>query len=301
MRNKKLVILVSVVAAMGIATFYLERSEDKQEASRYMRLSVQADQITAVKINRTLNEVSETLDLKKTSEGWIFQNDQMSADAEYIKDLTERIASAEFEEVILVPGQTLDQFRFDKPAAHITITDNLARPNVVIMSDRRNFEGQPYYMLNQENSIYTLSTDLDKKIMSKTILFQDKHVFRKQDEEFIKIQVQSLNHKFDILKNKNLDKTKVTAFVSKIKSLTVQSYLDQSIKAKLVSPVMEVIFSAETLTWSLRLSLNPTDKKLYAETKISGSENKTYYVEYDTSYWEYFSNLNEQQFVKDQK
>ncbi|MBC7458678.1 MAG: hypothetical protein H7235_10385 [Bdellovibrionaceae bacterium] len=64
---------------------------------------------------------------------------------------------------------------------------------------------------------------------------------------------------------------------------------------------MQVVLSAESLVWSLRLSLNPTDKKLYAEAKISGAESKAFYVEYDTSYWEYFSNLSPQQFAKDQK
>ena len=110
-----------------------------------------------------------------------------------------------------------------------------------------------------------------------------------------------MNHKFDVLKISNLDKEKLVAFIAKIKNLTVQSYEAETIKTKLVPPVMEVVLSAETLIWSLKLSLNPADKKLYAEAKISGSENKTYYVEYDTSYWEYFSNLSEQQFVKDQK
>ncbi len=301
MRNKKFIILFSLVVAMGIATFYLERSEDQREAAKYVRLSVQADQITGVTIERTINESHEALDLKKTSEGWIFKNDIMPADSEYMKDLTERFQYADFEKVILVPGQTLDQFRFDKPVAHITIVDNLSRPNVIVMSERRNFEGQPYYMLNDDKDIYTLNTDLDKKVMNKMIFFQDKHVFKNQNEEFTQIQIKSLNHKFDVLKVENLDKAKVTAFISKVKNLTVQSYVTQSSKAKFEEPVMEVLMSGESLVWSLRLSLNTTDKKLYAEAKISGSEKKTYYIEYDTSYWEYFSNLSAQQFMKDQK
>ncbi|MBC7458679.1 MAG: DUF4340 domain-containing protein [Bdellovibrionaceae bacterium] len=191
MRNKKLVILVSIVAVMAVATFILERNEDKKEAAKYMRLSVQADQVNEINIERTVGEAHEILDLKKTSEGWIFQNDVTPADSEYIKDLTETIQYADFEEVILAPGQTLQQFRFDKPAAHITIIDNLGRPNIIIISDRRNFEGQPYYRLNDEKNIYTLNTDLDKKIMNKIIFFQAKHVFKKQIEEFTKIQIQS--------------------------------------------------------------------------------------------------------------
>ncbi len=301
MRNKKLVVLVSLVAAMGITTFYLERSEDQAEAAKYTRLSVKADQVTSVTIERTVDGTFETLDLKKTSEGWVFKNDTMAADSEYMKDLTEKFEYADFENVVLVPGMTIDQFRFDKPAARITLVDNLSRPHIIIMSQRRNFEGVPYYMLNNEKNIYTLNTDLDKKIMNKMILFQDKHIFKNQNEEFIKIQVQSLNYKFDVLKIPNLDRAKLTAFISKIKGLTVQSYVTQASKAKFVPPIMEVVMTAESLVWSLRLSLNPTDKKLYAEAMISGSEKKTYYIEYDTSYWEYFSNLSEQQFVKDQK
>ena len=301
MRNKKFIILSSLVVAMGTATFYLEKSEDQKEAARYMRLAVQADQITAVKIERTENEVQETLDLKKTSEGWIFTNDNLSADSEYMKDLTERFQAADFEQVILTPGQTMDQFRFDKPVARMTIVDNLSRPNVIIMSDRRNFEGQPYYKLNDDNQIYTLGSDLDKKILNKSIFFQDKHVFKKHDEEFTKIQIQSLNYKFEVLKIPNVDKAKVNAFIAKLKGLTVQTYLTDAMKAKLEHSSIQVTLSGESLVWSLRLVLDQADKKLYAEAKISGSENKTYYLEYDTSYWEYFSNLSEQQFMKDQK
>lgn len=301
MRNKKLIILISVVMAMGLATFLLERDEDKKEASRYMRLALQADQVTAIKIERTMNEKIETLDLKKTSDGWMFKDSALRADSKYINELGEKLQYADFEEVILTPGQTLDQFRFDQPASRVTITDNLSRPNIVIMSDRRNFEGQPYYRLNSDPAIYTLNSDLDKQIMNKAIFFQDKHIFKKYDEEFTQIHIKSLNHKFDVLKIPNLDKVKVSAFVTKIKNLTVQAYESDSLKSKLVDPVLEVKLSGETLTWSLKLSLNPTDKKLYAEAKIIGSENETHYVEYDTSYWEYFSNLSEQQFVKDQK
>ncbi|MBC7753816.1 MAG: DUF4340 domain-containing protein [Moraxellaceae bacterium] len=286
---------------MAIVTYYLERSEDQKEASKYMRLSVSTDQINAILIERNLDESSETLDVKRTSEGWVFTKDMMPADLEYMKDLSELIESADFEAVILAPNQSPDQFRFNKPKARITIQDNLSRPNTIIMSDRRNFQGQPYYMLNDDKNIYTLNSDLDKKIMNKIIFFQAKHVFKNQNEEFTKIQVQSLNHKFDVLKIPNLDKTKVAALVSQLKKLTVQSYLGSDSKKKLVSPVMEVIMSAPNLIWTLRLSLNLEDKKLYGEAKISGLENKTYFVEYDTSYWAYFSNLNEKQFVKDQK
>ena len=301
MRNRKLIFLAFLIFVMAIVTYYLERSEDQKEAAKYMRLSVSTDQINAILIERNLDESSEILDVKRTSEGWVFTKDMMPADLEYMKDLSELIESADFEAVILAPNQSPDQFHFNKPKARITIQDNLSRPNIIIMSDRRNFQGQPYYMLNDDKNIYTLNSDLDKKIMNKIIFFQAKHVFKNQNEEFTKIQVQSLNRKFDVLKIPNLDKTKVAALVSQLKKLTVQSYLDSDSKKKLVSPVMEVIMSAPNLIWTLRLSLNLEDKKLYGEAKISGSENKTYFVEYDTSYWAYFSNLNEKQFVKDQK
>ena len=301
MRNRKLILLAFLIFVMGIVTYIIERSEDQKEAAKYMRLSVLADQINAISIERTPDEIPENLELKKTSDGWFFTKSMLPADLEYMKDLSELIESADFEEVKILPDKAQDQFRFNKPKARITIQDNLSRPNIIIMSDRRNFEGQAYYMLNDDKNIYTLNSDLDKKIMNKIIFFQAKHVFKNQNEEFTKIQVQSLNHKFDVLKIPNLDKAKVAALVLQIKKLTVQAYLDADSQNKLVSPVMEVIMSAQNLVWSLRLSLNPTDKKLYGEAKISGSENKSYFVEFDTSYWAYFSNLNEKQFVKDQK
>ena len=301
MRNRKLVFLAFLIFVMGIATYFLERRDDQVEAAKYMRLAVSADQINAISIERTIDHIPETLDVKKTSEGWIFTADSTPADSEYIKNLSELIEFADFEEVKLAPEKSQDQFRFDKPIARVTIKDNLSRPNIIIMSDRRNFEGQPYFRLNDDKNIYTLNSDLDKKIMNKIIFFQNKHVFKNQNEEFNKIQIKSLNHKFDVFKILNLDKVKVTALVSQIKNLTVQSYLNSDAQRKLVPPVMEVILSAPNLVWSLRLSLNPVDKKLYGEAIISGLKNKTYFVEYDTSYWAYFSNLNENQFVKDQK
>ncbi len=302
MRNGKLIILLSVVIVMGIAAFYLERSEDKKEAAQYMRLAVQADQISAILIERNINDKIEKLDLSKTSSGWIFRNDIILADTGYMKELAEQIQAAEFEKVLLSPGQTMDQFRFDKPAAHITIVDNLNRSNSIIMSDRRNFEGEPYFKLNKENDIYTLSTDFDKKIMNKIIFFQDKHIFKTQHEEFKKISIHSLNHKFDVLAVPHLDQSLVKAFIDKIKSLTVQEYVPVSSKCNFKRPVISILMDADTLTWSLKLLLDDKDKKLYAEAQITDQgKNKKYCVEYDTSYWSYFSNLNEKQFVKDKK
>jgi hypothetical protein len=302
MRNSKFFILLSVVVAMGVAAFYLERNDDKKEAAKYRRLSVQADQISSVFIERKVGDKIESLDLAKTSDGWVFRNDIMLADSEYMKDMTQAIESAEFEEVILSPDQTLDQFHFDKPAVHIKILDNLNRLNILIMSDRRNFAGQPYFKLNQEKKIYTLNTDLDKKILNKIIFFQDKHVFKTQREEFKKIKVNSLNHQFDIVTIPHLDKSQVTAFIDKIKNLTVQEYVALEVKCDFKSPVVSVMMSADTLNWSLKLLLDHKDKKLYAEAEIADQgKSKKYCVEYDTSYWAYFSNLSEQQFVKDQK
>jgi Domain of unknown function (DUF4340) len=298
MRNKSLIILSTVVITLGVAAYFLEKSEDQVEASKYIRLPIQADQISRLIIERE----NETIYLQSTSDGWIFKQDSMKADSTYVKDLTERIQSAEFEPVILVPGQTMDQFRFEKPALKLTITDHLNRSNTLTMSDRRNFAGEPYFRINQENQIYTLNTDLDKKLLNKMIFFQEKHIFKNQYEEFIKIQVQSLNHKFDVLKVSGLDPALVTAFISKLKNMTVQQYLAALDYCNFKTQTMSVVLSAPTVTWSLRMALDTAEKKLYAEAQISDSENiKKFCIEYDTSYWAYFSNLSEQQFVKDRK
>ena len=298
MRNKSLIILSTVVLAFGFAAYYLEKSEDQAEASKYIRLPVRADQISHLKIERE----NETLELQSTSDGWIFNSGSIKADSAYLKDLTERIQTAEFEPVILVSGQTIDQFRFDNPAAKITISDHQKKSHVLIMSERRNFAGAPYFRINQEDQIYTLNTDLDKKVMNKAIFFQDKHIFKKQFEEFTQIEIHSLNHKFDLLKVSKVDRPKLTAFISMVKNLTVQEYITSSHKCKLTAPVMSVVMSAPEMIWSLRMALNTAEKKLYAEAQIAEPGNdKKYCVEYDTSYWAYFSNLSEKQFVKDQK
>ena len=301
MLKKSVFILIGLVLVMGFLAFFLERSDNKFEASKYIRLDVQAAQISELKIERKINDQTEIFDLKKTSEGWIFNNEAMQADTVYLNDLCERIQSAEFEAVALQPGQSLTEFRFSQPVLQIKITDNLRHPNILIMSERRNFEGQPYFKINQDEKIYTLESDLDKKFMNKKIFFQNKHIFKNQHLEFDKVEIQSLNQHFDILKIPGLDKPKLIAFISKIKDLTVQQYLPDSTKNKFLPPIMSVIMSGPGLKWALRLSLHLKDKRLYGEARIKGLENKTFFVEYDTSYWAYFSNLSSGQFIKDLK
>lgn len=293
MRKKNFLILLIVTIALTLLMIYVEKSEDQAEKNKVLRLGLKPEEITYLKIEKPENDIIELI---KSSEEWLFKNDQIIADSKYINDLISKISETEFKDVPVEAGQSLEQFRFEKPAGQLTLMSNQNDSYTMMISSRLNFEGKNYLKLSQDEKIYTAESDVIPLILNKTIYFQNKHLFNTELEQVKKISIKSLNENFQLIEP--FEKNKVLPLLTKLRNMTVQQYFKTAVK--LTPPILSVAVDAGGAGghWIMLLSLNTQDRKLYSQIT---DDNKSYSVEFDTSYWEYFSNLSMKQFAKDKK
>lgn len=287
MRKKNFLILLIVTIALTLLMIYVEKSEEQTARSKKKHFDFNSQDITQFQLQK---DGSSFLDFVKEGQQWIDKTSREEVDSKYINELIEKVSETEFSEVIIDANQSLDQFRFENPAAQLTLSDAKMSYSMVI-SARQNFEGKNYLKLNSGSEIYTADSDVLPLVLNKNIYFQRKHLFSYELENIKKISIKSLNENFQL--STPLNKDKVLPLLDKLRNMTVQSYLST---VPLNAPVLTVKVESTDRQWTMNLSLNEQDKKLYAQIT---QNDKKYNVEYDTSYWEYFANLKAKQFMKE--
>jgi hypothetical protein len=296
MRKPNIIYLFLIAAALGIAAYLTERNENKSETAKFDHFGLQASQLRHIVLVRSVDGNSQTIKLSKVENIWKFDQDSdpinltyMGVDSEYVDTLVLKLEEAVFEVVPVDTSSSQDQFRLDKPLASIQLMDNSGAVFSLLMSERRNFEGSPYYKLNNQSAVYTSATDLTPMLLNKPIYFQKRHILSHQLSDFTKVEIKNQNGRFEILNKPSI--STVVELITKIKNMTVQEYLKYDSK-KIDQNAVVVKLHHGGAVWQMQLALNTRDKKLY------GLVNTEHMVEFDTSYWEYFFNLKADTFVR---
>lgn len=295
MRKPKIIYLFLLVVILGVAAYLTERKETTLENSKFRDMGFNPNEAKYLTIERTIEGLLQKIIFIKKDNLWAFDPSSdpkgmifMGTDSAYIDDLVTKLAEAEFESIPLDQVSNADQFRFDKPLAKVIVDQKYE----LLMSERRNFEGYPYYKLDNKLEVYTSPADFTAKLMNKIIYFQKRHVLGEDLGIFNKIEFKNQHQSLSVLKEKTPDKFK--EFLTKVRNMTVQEYLEfNPNKIDKNSALIGLI--SKDFKWQMQLSLNYQDKKLY------GVINKNQMVEFDATYWEYFANLNADYFFKDKK
>ncbi len=274
MRKNRFYIFLSVTLILAAVVFYLERTE-RLSPSGY-KLNIQTEKIDFLAITQKY----ETRFFNKKDQVWEITGSTIEADTNYIDTVVKKLSTTVFQQVAISDGASLAEFRFDQPLGIVEWKES----SRLVISERKNFEGDNYFQLfeNGKEYILTGSGELAQQLTQPWIFFQKKHLFDYKIDEIKSIRINSLNEKFV------LNEPFPESLLSRIRSMTVQQYFEGD-QPKFEKPILQVEVLSLKEFWSMKLSLNSKDKKLYAEVTV---EDQKYFVEYATSYWEYFANLS---------
>lgn len=300
-------ILFIVFCCLGAAVYYTEYKSNKNLENNNQKLNISLDQIYKIKLERNINESKDIIDLVKRNNQWEFSNQSLKSiqpDQNYINDIFDKLTDINFQKVNLNGNENLNQFRFDRSLVKLMVNDQ----QILEISERKNFEGNAYYKINNQQDIYTSEIDFSSKLLNKIIYFQEKHVFSLNLNDIKKITVKN---KYPVLLISDLNKVKAEEIIKRLNNMTVQEYYANSQISNGANPLDEITIEVTTTVKKMRLKLNLSyqDKKLYGtyaelildDKNGDNQKHKSKYVNLDMTYWEYFSNLKENIFFKGSK
>lgn len=300
-------ILFIVFCCLGAAVYYTEYKSNKNLENNNQKLNISLDYIYKIKLERNINESKDIIDLVKRNNQWEFSNQSLKSiqpDQNYINDIFDKLTDVNFQKVNLNGNENLNQFRFDRSLVKLMVNDQ----QILEISERKNFEGNAYYKINNQQDIYTSEIDFSSKLINKIIYFQEKHIFSLNLNDIKKITVKN---KYPILLISDLNKVKAEEIIKRLNNMTVQEYYANSQISNGANPLDEITIEVTTAVKKVRLELNLSyqDKKLYGtyaelildDKNGDNQKHKSKYVNLDMTYWEYFSNLKENIFFKGSK
>ena len=300
-------ILFIVFCCLGAAVYYTEYKSNKNLENNNQKLNISLDYIYKIKLERNINESKDIIDLVKRNNQWEFSNQSLKSiqpDQNYINDIFDKLTDVNFQKVNLNGNENLNQFRFDRSLVKLMVNDQ----QILEISERKNFEGNAYYKINNQQDIYTSEIDFSSKLINKIIYFQEKHIFSLNLNDIKKITVKN---KYPILLISDLNKVKAEEIIKRLNNMTVQEYYANSQISNGANPLDEITIEVTTTVKKMRLKLNLSyqDKKLYGtyaelildDKNGDNQKHKSKYVNLDMTYWEYFSNLKENIFFKGSK
>lgn len=300
-------ILFIVFCCLGAAVYYTEYKSNKNLENNNQKLNISLDYIYKIKLERNINESKDIIDLVKRNNQWEFSNQSLKSiqpDQNYINDIFDKLTDVNFQKVNLNGNENLNQFRFDRSLVKLMVNDQ----QILEISERKNFEGNAYYKINNQQDIYTSEIDFSSKLINKIIYFQEKHIFSLNLNDIKKITVKN---KYPVLLISDLNKVKAEEIIKRLNNMTVQEYYANSQISNGANPLDEITIEVTTTVKKMRLKLNLSyqDKKLYGtyaelildDKNGDNQKHKSKYVNLDMTYWEYFSNLKENIFFKGSK
>ncbi|AZZ35960.1 hypothetical protein CIK05_03845 [Bdellovibrio sp. qaytius] len=295
--------LFAVAFTGGIYYYTVVREKQHAELTNLQVVYLKKDQINYLEIqNKNVKYV-----FQKNDKGWNIE--EPITDIADDQRLDEVITQLTNEKQIAIakegPGINWAEFGLDTPETLMVIKNNLGQSQKIFISATKNFEGNHYARIDNNEKILVVSPSWYNYSTEKLTYFREKSLYRGQIAAIKKITIKSLQDHFSLINGEKgwstpvleaaaLDQNKIRAMIKAIAENSIQEYVsegdpsDMERKEKgLNQDYAEVTFETETDHWSVVVNINQKDKALYALT-----EKPTYLVKLDLSQWELFGNLN---------
>ncbi|MEQ1723978.1 MAG: DUF4340 domain-containing protein [Pseudobdellovibrio sp.] len=297
-------ITLLIVAAVYLLDFKAEQK--KENVKQSLILNQNLDQITYMQIVKPDLKVG----LQKSEFGWsLLEPIQDVADNENVEELLKTLSS-EKQESVVKQSETpftdieLREFGLDKPAVIFNLKDNLGHTKKVSVGSVKNFEGNSFIRVDEENKIVITSPVWIARAENELIYYREKKLYRHSIANINKLKIKSIRDEFtlkkvndkwtDSLHGYELDQNSVREILKKITETNIDEYtFEGEPSTKMVhekgldkAPVSLSLFSDDS-SWSVEFNLKMEDKAVYALT-----ERPTFLVKVEPAAWEAFGNLN---------
>jgi hypothetical protein len=297
-------ITLLIVAGVYWLDFYAQHNKEK--AIKSLILNQNLDQITYMQIIKPNLKVG----LQKSEYGWsLLEPIQDVADNKNVDELLKTL-STEKQESVVKQSDTpfteteLSEFGLDKPAVIFNLKDNLGHTKKVSVGSVKNFEGNSFIRVDEENKIVIASPVWIARAENELIYYREKKLYRHSIANINMLKIKSVRDEFTLKKVKDkwtdtvhgyvLDQNSIREILKKITETNIDEYtFEGEPSTKLVhekglenAPVSLSLYSDDS-SWSVKFNLNMEDKAVYALT-----ERPTFLVKVEPIAWEAFGNLN---------
>lgn len=302
MKFYKTIILALLAVAFSGGIYYYTVVAEKNKETPQNIVYLQKEQINYLELqNKNTKYV-----FQKSDQGWNIEEPITDiADDQRLEDVLKQLTN-EKQLAIAKEGPDIKwtDFGLDTPESLIIIKNNLGQSQKIFLSAVKNFEGNHYVRVDNNEKILVVSPAWFNFTTEKLTYFREKSLYRGQIAAIKKVTVKSLSDHFTLINGEkgwyspvfehfSLDQSKIRSMIKSIAENSIQEYIsegdpsDLERKEKgLAKDYVEVAFETETSHWSVAVNLHEKDKALYALT-----EKPTFLVKLDLSQWELFGNL----------
>ena len=245
------------------------------------------------------------LTLQKNAHSWqIIEPIQDQADQAIVADLIKNLIEQKMQNIETAANAQPSEFGLDQPAVSYLWKNNSGQSEKIQISSQKNFEGQSFAKINDEQKIRIVDQVWLSKAEQNATYFREKRLYREDLSVLTKVKIKSLNDEFILQKvdqkwicpeqaGIDLDQNKVRKIIKDFAEATIQDYVfegeasEKDLKIKgLMKPKSHIEFEGEKTAWSASLNLSDIDKTLYAMTS-----KPSFLVKLDISQWEKFANV----------
>jgi hypothetical protein len=300
---KTIILALLAVAFSGGIYYYTVLEAEKNKENDVNIVYLKKDQINYLELqNKNIKYVFQKTDL-----GWSIEEPITDiADNQRLEEVLNQLTN---EKQLAVakegPGINWAEFGLDTPESLIVIKNNLGQSQKIFLSSTKNFEGNHYVRVDNNEKILVVNPSWYNFTTEKLTFFREKSLYRGQIAAIKKVSIKSLSDNFSLVNGEKgwyspifehygLDQSKIRSMIKAIAENSIQEYIsegdpsDLERKEKgLAKDFVEVTFETDTNRWSVAVNLHEKDKSLYALT-----EKPTFLVKLDLSQWELFGNLS---------
>jgi hypothetical protein len=303
---KKTIILALVTIALGIGIYYFEfirKGEilhQKENSSYLMSLDPADINFFQIKNDKL------TITVQKNNQIWqVIEPVQDLADQGVVSDLIKTLAKLKSQSIEIAATAKLEQFGLEHPKTEFLLKSRHGFSEKIQIGDQKNFEGQLFAKVNNDLNIRLIEQSLVSKVQQSVTFFREKKLYRQDLAKLVQIKIKSLRDQFTLRKSDQkwissdfpdieLDQNKVRQAIKDLADVQIQEYMtegepsESDLKSKnLLKPQAFIEFESSQEHWNAALSVNESDKGLYALTS-----RPSFLVKLDIVKWEKFANAS---------
>jgi hypothetical protein len=297
---------ITLLVIGSVYMFEYKAEQNREKINNSVILNLNFDQVTYMQIVKPDLKVG----LQKNEFGWsLLEPIQDVADNKNIEELVKTLSSEKQQSVVKLSDIPLTEielreFGLDKPAAIFILKDNLGHTKKVSVGSVKNFEGNSYLRVDEENKIMIASPVWIARAENQLIYYREKKLYRHSIATINKLKIKSLRDEFILEKHNDkwtdsvhrydLDQNSIREILKKIMETNIDEYtFEGEPSTKMVhqigldnAPISLSLYS-DNSAWSVKFNLKMEDKAVYALT-----ERPTFLVKVEPTAWEAFGNLN---------
>lgn len=263
------VFVVVLVAGTYYFEVYQSQKSEHAKSEESKIISFPADQIHQVEVENKLGKVL----LKRDADGWRLEEPVKDwADNQFTEDFINGLASEKILETA-AEGENINWsiYGLEKEISKVVFTNQQGGSQLVLVSEKKNFEGNSFIRKGAENKVLVVSSQWALRSQKAPLDFRDKRIFRGKIGSVEAIHIKSQRDEFELVNKDNkwlsekhqdlkLDQNKVREVLTSLNEVRASDFLSSLPASKSKG---KIVLKLKDKSWVADIH-QAADKSLYA-------------------------------------